>query len=60
MDLIAAVALVLVIEGLAIAVFAGTLPELVATLQSIGEDQCRWLGWAMTALGALVYIFVRG
>ena len=60
MDLLAAVALMLVIEGMAIAIFAGSLPELIASIEGLGEAGRRWLGLALTVLGAVVYILVRG
>ena len=59
MDLLAAVALMLVIEGLAIAIFAGSMPELLASIESVDEGQRRLIGWAMIALGAAGYLLVR-
>jgi len=60
MDLIAALALVLVIEGLAVAIFASSLPELVATLREIEPDRRRMLGIVMAAVGGITYLIVRG
>ncbi|MEM6421620.1 MAG: DUF2065 family protein [Pseudomonadota bacterium] len=60
MDLLAALALMLVIEGLAIAIFAGSLPALVAALEELGANQRRWAGIAMVALGGAAYLVVRG
>jgi uncharacterized protein YjeT (DUF2065 family) len=59
MDLLAAVALMLVIEGLAIAIFAGSLPELVAALEGLGEARRRVIGGVMVALGVVAYLVVR-
>lgn len=59
MDLLAALSLVLLLEGLAVAIFAASLPELVATLRAIGPRQRRVLGIAMAATGAIAYLVVR-
>ncbi|MEM6676420.1 MAG: DUF2065 family protein [Pseudomonadota bacterium] len=59
MDLAAAIALMLLIEGLAIAIFAGSLPELVASLDNINEARRRLLGGAMVVAGALAYLLIR-
>ncbi|MEM7499947.1 MAG: DUF2065 family protein [Pseudomonadota bacterium] len=59
MDLLAAIALMLVVEGLAIAIFAGSLPELVAALQGLGETGRRLAGGAMVAVGVIAYLLVR-
>lgn len=59
MDLIAALALVLVIEGLALAIFAGTLPQMLAEIDRLGPSSIRWIGIASIALGAVVYLYVR-
>ncbi|MEM6488913.1 MAG: DUF2065 family protein [Pseudomonadota bacterium] len=60
MDLLAALALVAVIEGLVIAVFADSLPELLARVETMGADQRRWLGVALAAAGGAAYLLVRG
>lgn len=60
MDLLAAIALVLVIEGLAIVIFAGSLTELLATLGDTTEAQRRMAGWVMIVLGVLGYLAIRG
>ncbi|MEM6943031.1 MAG: DUF2065 family protein [Pseudomonadota bacterium] len=59
MDLLAAIALMLVLEGLAVAIFAGSLPELVAALEGLGEQRRRLVGGAMVAAGVIAYILVR-
>lgn len=60
MDLIAALALVMVIEGLAAMIFASSLPELLAALRGIGAQQMRVIGILMTLSGGALYLLVRG
>lgn len=60
MDLLAALGLVLVIEGLAVAIFAGSLPELLAAMRETTESQRRFVGGGMVVLGTVVYLLVRG
>ncbi len=59
-DLLAALALMLVIEGLAAMIFASSLPELLAALRGVGERQMRMIGIAMAAAGVVLYLLVRG
>ncbi|GEM_PF-2406818 len=60
MDLLAALALVLVFEGLAATIFASSLPELLAALRGIGGRQMRIVGIVMIASGGALYLLVRG
>ncbi|MEM9044466.1 MAG: DUF2065 family protein [Pseudomonadota bacterium] len=60
MDLLAALALVLVIEGLALAVFATSLPELMAAMEGVEPQHTRVLGFVFLAAGTVGYIAVRG
>ena len=60
MDVIAALALVMVIEGLAAMIFASSLPELLAALRGIGAQQMRVIGIVMTLSGGALYLLVRG
>lgn len=60
MDLLAALALVLVIEGLAAMIFAASLPELLAALEQVGARQMRLVGIVMAASGAVLYLLIRG
>ncbi len=60
MDLLAALALVLLIEGLAAMIFASSLPELLAALRGIGARQMRIAGIVMAATGAVLYLLIRG
>ena len=60
MDLLAALALMLVIEGLAAMIFASSLPELLAALERLGARQMRTAGILMAAAGAMLYLLVRG
>lgn len=50
----------MVIEGLAVAIFAASLPELVATLREIGQEQRRRFGIVMAVLGGIAYLLIRG
>ncbi len=59
-DLIAALALVLVLEGLALVILARSLPELLATLEALDAGAMRWIGFVMLVSGAAVYLMVRG
>lgn len=60
MDLLAAIALVLVIEGLALAIFARSVPALLAELQQFDPRSLRAAGLASIAVGAALYLLVRG
>lgn len=60
MDLLAALALVLIFEGMAAMIFAASLPELLAAIEGIGSRQMRRIGIAMALSGALLYLLVRG
>lgn len=60
MDLLAALALVLVIEGLALAVFSSSLPELLAAMEGVEPAQTRVLGFVFLVTGVVGYIAVRG
>jgi uncharacterized protein YjeT (DUF2065 family) len=59
-DLIAALALVFVLEGLALVVLARSLPELLAALDAMDAATMRWVGFVMLTIGALAYLAVRG
>ena len=59
MDLLAAIALVLIFEGMAALVFASSLPELLAALKGIGAKQMRVIGFVMVLSGAALYLLVR-
>lgn len=58
--MLAALALVLVIEGLAVAIFAGSLPELLAAMRVTTEAQRRTIGIVMAVCGAAAYLAIRG
>ena len=60
MDLLAALALVMVLEGLAIAVFARSLPELMAEMQRVDGAQLRGFGIVVCILGVIFYVAIRG
>ncbi|MGF1553905.1 MAG: DUF2065 family protein [Paracoccaceae bacterium] len=59
MDLLAALALVMLIEGMTIAIFASSMPALLAMLEAMGEARRRRVGVALAALGAIGYLLVR-
>jgi len=58
-DLLAALALVLIFEGTAAIVFAASMPELLAALRGIGPRQMRAVGIVMALCGAALYLLVR-
>ena len=59
MDLIAALALVLVIEGMVLAVFASSAPAILALMAELDPDGLRRAGIVSVLLGAVVYLLVR-
>ncbi len=60
MDLLAALALVLVLEGLAIAVFARSIPELLAEMERVDGASLRRIGVIAALIGTVLYLLVRG
>lgn len=60
MDLLAALALVLVLEGLAIVVFARSIPEIMAEMQNLESGRLRQLGLIAMAVGVVGYLMIRG
>jgi len=59
-DLFAALALAIVIEGLAVAFFSSRLPGILEALRLLGPEQLRWVGLAMAVVGTLLYLALRG
>jgi uncharacterized protein YjeT (DUF2065 family) len=59
MDLLAAIALVLILEGLALAIFARSVPALMAELQRLAPGALRRAGVVSIAAGAVLYLLVR-
>lgn len=59
MDLLAALALVLVIEGLALAILARSLPELLASMGQIDPAAMRRLGIVLAVAGGAGYLLIR-
>jgi len=59
MDLLAAIALVLIFEGMAAMTFASSLPELLAAIEGIGARQMRLIGIVMALCGSALYLLVR-
>ena len=49
----------MVIEGLAVAVFARSIPELMAELEHIGQAGLRRAGVLMAIAGAVAYLWIR-
>lgn len=58
-DLFAALALVLVAEGLVLAVFSRRLPRLMEQIQSADPERMRWAGLGMAVMGTAGYLAVR-
>lgn len=59
-DLLAALALMMVFEGIVFAVFMGRLPEMLEQLREADPDRLRWVGLAVALAGAALYMMVRG
>ena len=59
MDLLAALGLVMIIEGLALAIFAKSVPQLLATVDDVGSSTLRRMGIICAVLGVGVYLLVR-
>ncbi len=59
-DLLAALALVAVIEGMAVALVASRITDLLEQLRLVDPDRVRWGGLALAVLGTLAYIVLRG
>lgn len=59
MDLLAALGLVLVIEGLALAVFARSMPHLLAEIERLDPGSLRLAGLVCIGLGVALYLAVR-
>ena len=59
MDLLAALALVLVIEGLALAIFCRSLPAVIAEVENINPVALRRVGIVMLLLGGAGYLLIR-
>ena len=59
MDLIAALALVLIFEGLALAIFARSVPALLAEIERLDASTLRRAGVVSIVLGAAIYLIVR-
>lgn len=60
MDLLAALALVMVLEGLAMAVLARSVPQLLVELERLGPGSLRRIGLVCIGLGTALYLLVRG
>ena len=60
MDILAALALMMAIEGLAAIVFAPRLPEVARVLGDLDPAQVRIAGLILVAVGGGLYLFVRG
>ncbi|GMG84719.1 hypothetical protein LNKW23_39350 [Paralimibaculum aggregatum] len=58
-DLAAALGLLLVLEGLALAFLGPRLGAVVEALRAAGSERLRWAGLAMAVGGMIVYLLVR-
>lgn len=59
-DLITAIGLVLVLEGLVYAAFPGGLKQMMAMAQSTSDETLRRFGLGALALGVVIVWLVRG
>lgn len=59
MDLLAALALVFVLEGLAIAIFSGSVPEVLAAMRGVDGTRLRMAGIIIAVSGGALYLLIR-
>lgn len=59
MDLLAALALLLILEGLVLAIFATSLPQILIEIERLGPDYLRRTGLVCIAIGVVFYLAVR-
>ena len=59
MDLLAALGLVLILEGMALAIFARSMPQLLAEVERLGPGSLRRAGLVCIGLGTALYLMVR-
>lgn len=59
MDLAAALALVLVLEGMALAIFARSVPELMSEMTQVPPTKIRTIGIVCVVAGAVGYLYIR-
>ena len=59
MDLLAALALMLVLEGLSLAMFSRSLPQMLSELDRLDPGLLRRIGLASMALGVGAYLAIR-
>ncbi|MEM9782334.1 MAG: DUF2065 family protein [Pseudomonadota bacterium] len=59
-DFFAAIALVAVIEGGALILFATSFPDYLRYIETMSPEQRRWLGLGLVGVGCLAYLAVRG
>ncbi|MEL6998334.1 MAG: DUF2065 family protein [Pseudomonadota bacterium] len=60
MDLLAALALMLILEGLALAIMARSLPEILAAMKDIDKEGLQRIGLVCIGLGVVAYLTIRG
>ena len=59
-DLLTALALVFVIEGLFLALFPHRLHQIVTMMEQVSPETLRWGGLAAASLGVVVVLLLRG
>ncbi len=59
-DFVTALALVLVFEGLSLAIMPGAVYRALSQLALLPREALRWMGTLMLFLGVVVIYFVRG
>lgn len=59
-DFFAALALVLVLEGLATLILASRLGGLAQAIEALGPERARWIGLVLVAVGTGLYVLIRG
>jgi len=58
-DLFAALALMAVFEGLALALFSNRLAEMLEALRALDADRLRWAGLIVAVGGTGLYVAIR-
>jgi uncharacterized protein YjeT (DUF2065 family) len=59
-DFVTALALVLVLEGLSLALTPGSVTRALTQLSTLPREAIRWIGALMVFAGVVVVYFVRG
>jgi len=59
-DVLGALALMFVFEGLGLVLASGRIAEILEQLREIPPERLRWAGLVMAAVGTGAYVLIRG